>query len=215
MNTICKHKFQNHLKLEYVNWDVKTLFIGTFNPGCCEKEENSAEWFYGRTDKNMFWNTLGYIYANNPKLGNEGTPELWMSFCKENKIAVTDLIYEINELDLRNGEDKKNLCSGFSDKKLENYILQKQITPNKVEDLINNSPKLENLKFAYLTRRGADNPWNSLWNPIINICKKGEIKISTLTTPGGFNYFQFNNEYPRTPKNLADIWYKNGFETKK
>ena len=212
MTTICKHKFQDHLKLDYVNWDVKTLFIGTFNPGCCEKEENSAEWFYGRTDRNMFWNTLGYIYSNNPRLGDERKPELWMSFCKENKIAVTDLIYEVNELDLSNGEDKNNLCSGFSDKKLENYILQNKVTSSKVENLINNSPKLKNVEFVYLTRRGADNPWNSLWNPIQNICNKREIHISTLTTPGGFNYFQFNNDFPRTPENLANIWYKNDFK---
>lgn len=212
MTTICKHKFQDHLKLDYVNWDVKTLFIGTFNPGCCEKEENSAGWFYGRTDRNMFWNTLGYIYANNPKLGNEKNPELWMSFCKENKIAVTDLIYEVNELDLSNGEDKKNLCSGFSDKKLENYILQNQVTSSKVEDLINNSPKLKKLEFVYLTRRGTDNPWNSLWNPIKNACDKREVHTSTLTTPGGFNYFQFNDDFPRTPENLANIWYKNKFK---
>lgn len=28
----CNHKFENDLQLQYVDWDVKTLFIGTFIP---------------------------------------------------------------------------------------------------------------------------------------------------------------------------------------
>lgn len=207
MSTNCIHKFHGDLKLEYVDWEVETLFIGTYNPGCCSKIENSAKWFYGRTQNNMFWNTLGFLYANNPTLGDNGNREIWVSFCKKYKIAVTDLIHEIIKLDLKKGTDKQDLCKGFSDSKLENYIKQEQIVSNYVEIIIRDNPQLKKLKCAYLTRRGTNKPWNDLWNPIKQICRKNKIYTATLTTPGGYNYFQFNNEeFQRTPENLADIW---------
>lgn len=210
MNTTCKHKFHGDLKLEYVDWDVKTLFVGTYNPGCCSEIENSAKWFYGRTQNNMFWNTLGFLYANNPTLGNNGNPEIWMSFCKKHKIAVTDLIYEIVKLDLMNGTDKEDLCKGFSDSKLENYIRGRQVISNQVELLIRDNSKLEQLKYVYLTRRGINAPWNNLWSPIREICRNKKIHTSTLITPGRYNRFQFNQEnFPRTPENLAHLWTNN------
>ncbi|WP_417559202.1 hypothetical protein [Mesoflavibacter zeaxanthinifaciens] len=205
-NTSCRHKFYRDLKLEYVDWEVETLFIGTFNPGCCKKNENSAEWFYGRTQNNMFWNTLGFIYSRNPTLGDNGNAEIWMSFCKKHKIAVTDLIYEVENLDLINGTDQEDLCKGFSDSKLENFIRQEKTVSNEVEILIQNSQKLQKLKCVYLTRRGTNRPWNILWNPIKLVCRNRKIYTAPLTTPGGYNYFQFNNDFPRTPENLSDIW---------
>jgi hypothetical protein len=113
-NMTCKHKFYEELKLEYVNWEVKTLFIGTFNPGCCNENDNVAQWFYGRTQNNMFWDTLGYIYANNPLLGSQGDEKKWKLFCKEFNIAVTDLIFEITDFDLNNSSEYKDLCNEFT-----------------------------------------------------------------------------------------------------
>ena len=97
---MCPHKFIYDLQLDYVEWEVNTLFIGTFNPGCCANEDIEADWFYGRTQNNMFWDTLGYIYENNPLLGQQGNPELWIAFCRKHKLAVTDLISKINDVDL-------------------------------------------------------------------------------------------------------------------
>jgi hypothetical protein len=208
---MCQHKFHNDLKLDYITWDVTTLFIGTFNPGCCKEEDNSANWFYGRTQNNMFWDTLGYIYENNPQLGQHGNPQIWKAFCERNEIAVTDMISAVKEVDL-NGADYQDLCNGFSDKKLEYYIHNNQIVSTRLEELITNSPKLQNLKYVYLTRATANNPWNTLWNPINQICTKKKIHIKKLTTPGGFNYFQFNAKFLRTPQNLGILWNNNGFE---
>ena len=50
----CPHKFHKDLQLDYVDWEVNTLFFGTFNPGCCKEEDNEANWFYGRTKNNSF-----------------------------------------------------------------------------------------------------------------------------------------------------------------
>jgi hypothetical protein len=203
-----KHKFQQDLNLDYVNWEVKTLFIGTFNPDCTESK-NDAEWFYGRTALNMFWDTLGYIYENNPNLGAFGNPNQWKQFCKKHKIAVTDLISEIHSLDLKIGVDYNNICVGFSDKKLEQYIDKNQIVSVKVEELIINSNKLKHLKNVYLTRKGINSTWNTLWNPILKVCKFNNLHVKTLVTPGGFNYFQFNDLFARTPENLAKLWQIN------
>lgn len=207
---MCQHKFYHDLNLDYVSWEVTTLFVGTFNPGCCKEEDNSANWFYGRTQNNMFWDTLGFIYENNPQLGQQGNPEIWKAFCERNKIAVTDLITEINNVNLH-GTDYQDLCNGFSDSKLENYIHNNQIVSTEIEMLIEFSPKLKNLKNVYLTRATANNPWNTLWNPINLICGLKKIHTARLITPGGFNYFQFNANFPRIPENLAQLWINNGF----
>jgi hypothetical protein len=49
----CDHRFKTDLMIEYADWDVHTLFIGTFNP-CWESKNNYANWFYGRTSNNGF-----------------------------------------------------------------------------------------------------------------------------------------------------------------
>jgi hypothetical protein len=207
---MCTHKFIHDLQLEYVNWEVNTLFIGTFNPGCCDEEDNEATWFYGRTQNNMFWDTLGYIYENNPLLGQQGNPEVWLAFCKRNKLAVTDLISEINNVNL-NGQDYEDLCNGFSDARLEPYILNGQAISTEIENLINNSRKLKNLKCVYFTRRTTNGTWNILWNPIHQICNQKGVHLARLTTPGGNGRFQFNSNFLRTPENLAILWADNGF----
>lgn len=207
---MCTHKFINDLQLEYIEWEVNTLFIGTFNPGCCAEEDNAAAWFYGRTQNNMFWDTLGFIYENNPMLGQQGNPELWLSFCKRNKLAVTDLISKINNVNL-NGQDYQNLCNGFSDARLQPYILNGQVVSSGIENLINNSPKLKDLKCVYLTRATTNRAWNILWRPIQQCCRVKKIHVAKLTTPGGFNYFQFNANFSRTPANLAALWINKGF----
>jgi hypothetical protein len=204
----CYQKFKKDLHLDYVTWNVKTLFIGTFNPGCC-KDKNSAEWFYGRTDRNMFWNTLGYIYEQNPLLGTEGNPEAWQAFCKRNELAVTDLITGVKKVPVEEIED--TLCKNFSDKKLEPFILNNAIISTEIENLIANSEKLKNLKCVYLTRSTTNIAWNILWRPVERKCGSKKIHVAKLTTPGGFNYFQFNENFLRTPVNLADLWFRKRF----
>ena len=211
MNEIWKHKFIEDLDFNNVTWEIKTLFVGTFNPGCCEANENTADWFYGRTQLNMFWNTVGFLYENNPMLGSNGNQERFKKFCEKHGIACTDLIKKIVNIDLQNVTDKNDLCAGFSDKKLENFIIAEKVLSTNVAELIANSPKLKNLKCVYLTRRTANNPWNRLWNPIVNACNQRKIYTSKLVTPGGFNYFQFNTNFPRTAENLAEIWIRNEF----
>lgn len=209
MSSICRHKFYDDLNLNYVDWNVETLFVGTFNPGCCEKEENNAEWFYGRTENNMFWDTLGFIYSGNPDLGGKGNPEVWKNFCREHKLAVTDLIKEVKNLDLSKGPDRSDLCKGFSDTKLECFIRNNKVVPTEVEKLVSNSHKFPNLKSVCLTRKSLNKHWRTLWNPVNIVCEKQDLYISNLTTPGRYNFYQFRNGNQRTPENLAKYWREN------
>lgn len=205
----CKHKFHQHLDLSYVDYPVRHLFIGTFNPGCCQEGDNSAQWFYGRTQKNMLWDTLGFILENNPNLGKDGNPDKWQRFLRKNGLAMTDLISEIQNVDVGQKDIYDDLCKNFSDKKLEPYIEVNNITATSIVELIENHSSLKSLQSIYLTRRTANSPWDKLWNPIREIGLKNGIAVKTLVTPGGFNYFQFNNEFKRTPENLAKIWQEN------
>jgi hypothetical protein len=205
----CLHKFDEDLQLDYVTWEVNTLFIGTFNPGCC-KEGNSAEWFYGRIKRNMFWNTLGHIYEQNPLLGTEGNPADWKAFCKRNKIAVTDLIKSVNKV--VTDDLIQALCNNFSDSKLEPLILQDNVIPARISNLIEQSPKLQSLKCVYFTRATTNKAWNILWVPIANVCKQRKIHKVKLVTPGGFNYFKFSKNFLKTPANLAELWRRKGFK---
>ncbi len=201
----CLHKSSRYLKLDYVNWEVNTLFIGTFSPGCCAN--NYAEWFYGRTSRNMFWDTLGFYYENNPMLGKNGNTAEWMAFCKRNKLAVTDLIRAINGINPEDQSIADSLCKNFSDYKLEPFIQNGMAESNQVEQLILNSPKLQKLRCVYLTRATSQSPWNILWNPVANACAQRGINATGLLTPGGYNRYQFRSDkFPRTPENLAELW---------
>jgi hypothetical protein len=89
----CEHKFINDLQLQYVNWKPKTLFIGTFNPEWLECENNSAQWFYGRTQRNEFWNILPTTFGQPSLL--EANRLAWINFCREKEIAITDILSSI------------------------------------------------------------------------------------------------------------------------
>ena len=93
----CEHKFIADLQLQYVDWEVKTIFIGTFNPDWKECANNNATWFYGRTQRNEFWEILPLIHKQ-PSL-IDGDRNSWSEFCRKNKIAITDILSRINDAD--------------------------------------------------------------------------------------------------------------------
>lgn len=82
----CNHKFIDYLNLDRIDFEPNVLMIGTFNPEW--PEDNYAEWFYGRTNNNYFWETLPRIFQES-SLRNENHLE-WKNFCFRNQIAITD-----------------------------------------------------------------------------------------------------------------------------
>ena len=83
-----KHKFQNELNLEFVDYEPATLIVGTFIPELAAGE--GVPWFYGRTEHNCFWSVLPRLYGEASLIN--ASPADWRLFCRRNKIAITDII---------------------------------------------------------------------------------------------------------------------------
>ncbi|HMJ46807.1 MAG TPA: hypothetical protein VK498_05725 [Ferruginibacter sp.] len=173
----CEHKFINDLQLQYVNWEVKTLFIGTFNPGWAECPNNNADWFYGRTQRNEFWCILPAIHRLPSLL--EGNRNTWIEFCRKNKIAITDILSLINDADPELEEHRNTICK-FKDEELENL----EVTTNNIPAILENYP---NIKQICITRqRPLPNFWEECFIDMfqfINDNPLREIEVKYLRSP--------------------------------
>ncbi len=134
----CKHKFIDDLQLQYVDWEVKTLFIGTFNPGWLECPNNTANWFYGRTQRNEFWHILPCIYKQ-PSL-MDGDRNSWITFCRKNSIAITDVLENINDAD-PTVEAHRNIICKFKDDALEDF----NVTINDITAILQNHKSISQI----------------------------------------------------------------------
>lgn len=123
MNTI-KHKFIDELKkLEKeqifsgrsIIGRNKLLIVGTFNPEdnmVCK--QNEAKWFYGRNANNL-WKYIPEAMINSSLKGFK--KEVWIEFCKNNKVVIIDLVKAFNS---------NQKLNSFSDKELESFITKKE-----------------------------------------------------------------------------------------
>lgn len=112
----CKHKFKNYLNLEKLDFQPKILVIGTFNPEW--SKNNSAEWFYGRIKNNYFWDVLPRMLGQE-SLRKDYNHLDWKRFCKENKVAITDLISSIADAE-KDNEKHFKIISDFKDTEFAN-----------------------------------------------------------------------------------------------
>ncbi|RZA02434.1 MAG: hypothetical protein EOP47_06990 [Sphingobacteriaceae bacterium] len=195
----CFHKFHNDLSLDNLTFEPTTLIVGTFNPEW--PENNDAEWFYGRTQNNSFWNVLPRIYGEESLLNED--VQAWKDFCHRNLIAITDLISCIVDADIDNPQH--NLWLGnYGDNNIVNQF-NEQI-PIDLIGVLENNPSINNI---YLTRGviGADATfWANIWNPVNNqfINKR----FRELLTPSGNARFQlgrYNRQNLNNQLNLADF----------
>jgi hypothetical protein len=198
----CDHKFKEYLKLNRIDFDPTTLIVGTFNPAW--PQSNPAQWFYGRTDNNHFWNVLPRIYGTN-SLINSGIRS-WKQFCHHNLVAITDLIACIEDAD-ESKEDHRTLLGGYSDKAITTNFKEFEFV--EVKDLLK---KHKSIKRVLLTRGKADKFWRKLWKPVEKYCDEHDLVCMTLLTPSGYAYYQqgrYNKQHPQTPLDLPDfILYK-------
>jgi hypothetical protein len=177
----CIHKFSNDLNLERLDFAPTTLIVGTFNPGW-DNLGNYAPWFYGRTNSNYFWDALPRLYENN-SLRQASVTE-WKAFCKRNRIALTDLIYSIDDADANNSGHIAYLSS-YRDDLIAKYF--KRLTYVDIPGIL---AKKNTIKHIYLTRGINAAFWRQRWQSIENYCEKYGIKTQTLLTPSGGARFQ-------------------------
>lgn len=94
----CTHRFDKQL-VPY--WPCKYLFVGTFNPSWNFPNSQQAEYFYGRTQHNYFWDLVPELWGQSRMRG--GTAENdWIPFLQDKRIGITDIIHEITDADENN-----------------------------------------------------------------------------------------------------------------
>lgn len=191
----CIHKFHNYLHLANINYQPTTLIVGTFNPQW--PFNNMAQWFYGRTNNNYFWDVLPRIYGQ-PSLIN-GVADQWKSFCADNLITITDLIYSIEDADITNQLHHQWLTN-YSDNNIANNFHHHTFV--NVIALLENNPTINSI---YLTR-GITSPfWANLWNPVINYCNQNGLWVRQLLTPSGNARFQLGKYNRNNPNNILNL----------
>ncbi|WP_339869768.1 hypothetical protein [uncultured Algoriphagus sp.] len=190
----CPHRFINDLRLQYVDWEVRTLFIGTFNPAW-DLPNNSAEWFYGRTARNDFWGILPTIHIGHSMI--PGTPEDWKNFCRNHHIAVTDIITCLNDADINNPTHLE-MVKRFKDDQLAKFDIESTNIPALLEHH-------KEIKQICLTRKTLPSPWNQLFQPTFDWVTnhpERNIQFKRLRSPsrgarrgvkGGFTEFTSTN----------------------
>lgn len=168
----CKHKFYEELQLVNLDYEPEVLIVGTFNPSW--PKSNYAEWFYGRTDANFFWDVLPRIYEGKSLLCSDVSE--WKAFCKRNKIAITDLICEIKNLDSNNLSHKK-LLSGYGDKEI--MLYKDNFELNSIDKILEYKKSIRKIYFT----RGMNEGWSKQWDKAY---KKKSIKVVELFTPSRY-----------------------------
>lgn len=207
----CRHKFSDDLYIKYAkDWNPTTLIVGTFNPEWPEK--NYAQWFYGRTENNLFWTVLPCVYNQQSLICSN--KENWLIFCKENKIALTDLISCIKTADVSDKDHYSKIAS-YSD-----ASIAKHFSKNEDLELVNIVRILQensSIKHVYLTRGANSGLWKKLWKPVREYCIQNGINVNELLTPSSYARYQYKSEFRMEFDTLSsfiiskwkDKWHKN------
>ncbi len=182
----CDHKFRSYLDLTKLDFEPTTLIVGTFNPAW--PASNTAEWFYGRTASEYFWDVLPRLYGEASLI--DATPAEWKQFCHNKQIAITDLISSIDDADPANPRHA-SMLGGFSDDALEynfedfNYV--------NVVQLLQQRPTIKNV---YFTRGVTEAFWRYLYNPVMRYCSLHHLHERKLLSPSvnATNQHEFYNE---------------------
>lgn len=188
----CRHKFYDDLTLGRVDFEPDTLIVGTFNPEW--PAHNTASWFYGRTSESCFWDVLPRIYGE-PSLVNSSDKE-WKRFCRDRRIALTDLIGSVDDAD-PSDQDHEKMLGGFSDKAIVHNFDDFEFVD--IVQLLRSHPTIRNV---YLTRGITEAFWRHLWSPVMHYCNVNGLYEQQLITPCGdaaYHHSAYNAGHPAAP----------------
>lgn len=204
----CSHKFQSYLVLDKLDFVPETLIVGTFNPAW--PEGNYAEWFYGRTGNNYFWDVLPRLYSPDLNLRKpEFGPVDWKQFCRKHEVAITDLIYCIEDADPKDESHRKALKT-YSDAAISKHF--QQITFTDILGILERFPSIKNV---YLTTQAKIDLFNNRWSAVEEYGKSNGVNVRRLLTPSASARFQMGNYKKENPKDktpLRNFIYKNWLE---
>ncbi len=185
----CNNKFQNHLELKTIDFEPTTLIVGTFTPSW--PDPYGSKWFYDHPATGLFWQVLPGLYGK-PSLISASAAE-WQQFCRNNRIAITNLISSIDDAD---SADKahSSIFKGLSDKAVafnfEDFVFID------IVQLLKRNPTIKNV---YLTRSITEAFWRYAWNPVMHYCSANNLHERKLLTPGAEAAEQlevYNTQHP-------------------
>ena len=185
----CPHKFEKYLTLQRLDFEPTTLVVGTFNPTW--PASNYAPWFYGRTQRNYFWDVLPRLC--NPGLNLRGaTPAEWKAFCSDYQLALTDIITCINDAD-EHKEAHRNSLSKYVDTAIANTFCD--FTFTNIIGLLQQHPTIQNV---YLTRQPGIQLFDAQWAAVEAYGQSNGLHVRNLLTPS------FNARYQMGPYKKAN-----------
>lgn len=198
----CHHKFINHLNPERLDFEPNTLIVGTFNPAW--PDGNKADWFYGRTARNYFWDVLPRLY--NGENYRKENADIWKKFCREEKIILTDIITSINDAESDNKEHR-GILKSYLDTSIADYFDDFKFTD--IKAILEKFPTIKNI---YLTRNKGVEIFDIEWNKIEDYLKdKSDCHIKNLLTPSASARFQikeYKREFPDDKTPLRNFIYQ-------
>ena len=185
----CQHKFYKDLWLQQLDFEPVTLIVGTFNPEW--PAGNTAGWFYGRIGESYFWNVLPRLYGQSSLINAE--PAVWKQFCRDNKVAITDLISAIDDANPADPAHNRML-GGFND----NAIIHNFDDLNYVS-IVQLLQRHSTIRNVYLTRAITEAFWRHLWNPVMHYCSVNGLHERKLLNPShdaAYQHEAYNNDNP-------------------
>lgn len=202
----CNHKFQNDLYIEYAkDWTPSTLIVGTFNPEWPAK--NYAVWFYGRTENNLFWSVLPKLYNSKSLICSYKND--WVEFCRDNKIALTDLISCIKTADITN-HNHYSIIASYSDSSIAKYFSKEE--DFELVDIVKILKENPSIKNVYLTRKADSGLWKRLWKPVKEYGLANNLYVKEILTPSGNARFQYTTaikvQFDTLSDFIVDEWKK-------
>ena len=197
----CPHKFQKYLNLERLRegFEPTTLIVGTFTPAW--PEGNPAQWFYGRTRNNYFWDVLPMLYLPEHNLRKASAGE-WKAFCAHNKIALTDIVSIIKDAEQDN-EEHQNIFRTYLDTSIADYFADFEFTD--IKELLLQKPTIRNV---YLTRLKGIPIFDEQWEIVEQYGYENGLHIRNLITPSASARFQirdYKQAYPKDPTPLKSF----------
>jgi hypothetical protein len=196
----CVHRFSEYLNLERLDFAPTTLIVGTFNPSW--PNGNNARWFYGRTHdtsgnkNNNFWEVLPRLYQQETLIN--ANPNDWKLFCKEKRIAITDLIWTINDAK-EDCIEHNNILRKYSDNDI--AIKFNHHITNDIVSLLRTHNTIKNI---YLTRGIGVTFWRRLWRPVMQYANQNDIYEARLLTPSTYAFYQQGRYNRNNPENRTD-----------
>jgi hypothetical protein len=198
----CRHKFQELLDLEWINFEPTTLIVGTFNPSW-PTENNNSEWFYGRThdingnQNNNFWEVLPRLYGSNSLINSNA--DVWKRFCLDNRIAITDIINSVNDADEQN-DNHQRMMGSFKDDDLSESFYDFEYT-----NIVGILRRYPTIRHIYITRSISQTYWKNIFYPTKKYCESFGVNLIPLITPSGYAYIQQGTHNKQNPNNRLNL----------